>query len=188
MELYVCVQPSVDDWWCLDRTLTQKKLSQGSEDPYLCMFKWLARLPGFLWKLLLHLCFPLQPDYLFHIHLCTLWPLSISLWGTCVLQIPIYSFWLSPDLTPSTEIGFCCCLVTKSCLSHRDPVDCSLSGSSVSGIFQAKILKWVAISFSRGSSWPWDWIHVYLCLLHCRRILTHWATWEAPKIFSKHYS
>ena len=35
-----------------------------------------------------------------------------------------------------------------------DPVDCSLSGSSVHGIFQAKTLKWVIISFSRGSSPP----------------------------------
>ena len=35
-----------------------------------------------------------------------------------------------------------------------DLVDCSLSGSSVHGILQARILKWVAISFSKGSSWP----------------------------------
>ena len=35
-----------------------------------------------------------------------------------------------------------------------DPMDCSLPGSSVSGIFQARILEWVAISFSRGSCWP----------------------------------
>ena len=35
-----------------------------------------------------------------------------------------------------------------------DPVDCSLAGSSVYGIFQAGILEWVAISFSRGFSWP----------------------------------
>ena len=35
-----------------------------------------------------------------------------------------------------------------------DPVDCSLSGSSVHGIFQARVLEWVAVSFSRGSSHP----------------------------------
>ena len=34
------------------------------------------------------------------------------------------------------------------------PMDCSPPGSSVHGVFQARILKWVAISFSRGSSWP----------------------------------
>ena len=37
-----------------------------------------------------------------------------------------------------------------------DPTDCSLPGSSVHGIFQARILEWVAISFSRGSSPPRD--------------------------------
>ena len=37
-----------------------------------------------------------------------------------------------------------------------DPVDRSLPGSSIHGILQARILEWVAISFSRGSSWPRD--------------------------------
>ena len=37
-----------------------------------------------------------------------------------------------------------------------DPIDCSLPGSSIHGIFQARILEWVAISFSKGSSWPRD--------------------------------
>ena len=44
-------------------------------------------------------------------------------------------------------------------LSHVwlcDPMDCSLPGSSIQGIFQARILEWVAISLSRGSSWPRD--------------------------------
>ena len=39
-------------------------------------------------------------------------------------------------------------------------MDCSLPGSSVHGIFLARILVWVVISFSRGYSWPWDWTHV----------------------------
>ena len=38
-------------------------------------------------------------------------------------------------------------LVTQSCLTLRDPMDCSPPGSSVHGIFQVRILKWVAISF-----------------------------------------
>ena len=37
-----------------------------------------------------------------------------------------------------------------------DPMDCSLPGSSVHGILQARIVEWVAIPFSRGSSQPWD--------------------------------
>ena len=46
--------------------------------------------------------------------------------------------------------------VAQSCLTLCDPMDCSPQGSSVHGILQARILKWVAISFSRGSSWPRD--------------------------------
>ena len=45
--------------------------------------------------------------------------------------------------------------VAQSCPTLRDPMDCSLPGSSVHGIFQA-VLEWVAISFSRGSSQPRD--------------------------------
>ena len=41
-----------------------------------------------------------------------------------------------------------------------NPMDCSSPGSSVHGISQARILKWVAISFSRESSWPRDRTHV----------------------------
>ena len=48
------------------------------------------------------------------------------------------------------------CLVTHSCLTLCDPVDCSPPGSSVHGILQARILEWVAISSSRGSSRPRD--------------------------------
>ena len=44
--------------------------------------------------------------------------------------------------------------VTQSCPTLCDPVDCSLPSSSVHGILQARILEWVAISFSRGSSNP----------------------------------
>ena len=54
------------------------------------------------------------------------------------------------------------CSVTQSSPTLRDPVDCSLPGSSVHGIFQARVLEWVAISFSRGSK-PG--------LPHCRQTL-----------------
>ena len=42
--------------------------------------------------------------------------------------------------------------VAQSCPTLCDPMDCSLSGSSIHGIFQARVLEWIAISFSRGSS------------------------------------
>ena len=51
-------------------------------------------------------------------------------------------------------------LVTPSCPTLCSPMDCSPPGSSVSGILQARILKWVAIPFSRGSSQPRDWTGV----------------------------
>ena len=47
-------------------------------------------------------------------------------------------------------------LVIQLCLTCCDPMDCSPPGSSVHGILQARILEWVAISFSRGSSQPRD--------------------------------
>ena len=46
--------------------------------------------------------------------------------------------------------------VARSCPSLCDPLDCSLPRSSVHGIFQARVLEWVAVSFSRGSSGPRD--------------------------------
>ena len=76
----------------------------------------------------------------------------------------------------------CCCLVTKSCPALWDSVDCSPPGSSVHGISQVRILECIAISFSKGSSWPGDQTR-----LSCtgRRILYHWATREAPWSLTK---
>ena len=64
----------------------------------------------------------------------------------------------------------------QSCLTLCNLVDCCPPGFSVLEIFQARILKWVAISYSRGSSWPRDWTGIS-CM--GRQILYHWATWEA---------
>ena len=69
----------------------------------------------------------------------------------------------------------CCCLVTKSCLTLCDTMDYSPTGSSAHGISQTRILEWVAISFSRGSSKPRNQTHVS-CI--GRQILYHWATRE----------
>ena len=58
-----------------------------------------------------------------------------------------------------------------------DAMDCSPPGSSVHGIFQAIILEWVVISYSRGSSWFRD----QTCLSWIGRwLLYHFATWETP--------
>ena len=47
------------------------------------------------------------------------------------------------------EKVLCCCLVAQSFQTLRDAIDCSPPGSSVHGILQARILEWVAVSFSR---------------------------------------
>ena len=54
----------------------------------------------------------------------------------------------------------CCCLVAQLSWILRDPVNCSLPSSSVHSISQARILEWVAISSSRGSSQARDGAHV----------------------------
>ena len=51
---------------------------------------------------------------------------------------------------------YCCCLVTKWLLTLCDPMDYSLPGSPGCGILQARILEYVAISYSRGPSQPSD--------------------------------
>ena len=67
-------------------------------------------------------------------------------------------------------------LVTQACPTLCHPMDCSPPGSSVHGILQARILEWVAIPFSRGSSWSRDRIQFsYIA----GRFFTLWATREA---------
>ena len=80
-------------------------------------------------------------------------------------------------IRPHLPLIICCCLVAKLCLTLWDSMDCcSLPGSSVHGISQARILEWVAISFCRGSSCPRDGTCIS-CI--GRRIFYHWATQEA---------
>ena len=66
--------------------------------------------------------------------------------------------------------------VAQSCPTLCNPMDCSPPGSLVHGIFQAWILEWVDVSFSRGSSWPRDRTPVSRIV---GRRFTIWATREA---------
>ena len=68
-------------------------------------------------------------------------------------------------------------LVAQSCPILCDPMDCSPPGSSVHGISQARILEWVAIPFSRGSSRPrvWTWVS---CIAGRFFTVSH-QTWES---------
>ena len=69
--------------------------------------------------------------------------------------------------------------VTQSCPTLCNPMDYSLPGSSVDRIFQARMLEWVIISFSRGSFQPKDQTHVFCTACIGRWNLYHWAIWEA---------
>ena len=71
------------------------------------------------------------------------------------------------------EVCLCVCMHAQSCPTLYNPMDCSPLGSSVHGIFQAKILEKVAIYYSRGSSC----VSCISCI--SRQILHYWAIWEA---------
>ena len=68
--------------------------------------------------------------------------------------------------------------VTQSCLTLCNPMDCSLPGSSVHDILQARVLEWVAVPFSRRSSQPRDQTQVFRI---AGRFFTVWATREAQE-------
>ena len=71
-------------------------------------------------------------------------------------------------------------LDTQSCLTLCDPMDCSQPGASVHGIFQASILEWVVMPFSRGCSWPKDWTWVS-CI--AGRFFNHLSHLGSPKLY-----
>ena len=80
-------------------------------------------------------------------------PLSSRLGGRAWIHLWIsYFYTLLPQLLIWSKKSVSCSVMSDFC----DPRDCSSPGSAVHGIPQARILEWVAISFSRGSSWPRD--------------------------------
>ena len=79
------------------------------------------------------------------------------------------------------------CSVTQLCLTFCYPMDCNLPGSSVHGIFQARILAQVAISYSRGSSRPRDRTHISWVSCISRQILFYWATWSPCYAYTSSY-
>ena len=75
-------------------------------------------------------------------------------------------------------------LVVQSCPTLCNPKDYSPPGSSIHGIFQARILEWVAVFFSRGSSQPRGQTQVSYVSCIGRRILYPCLTWEAHALLS----
>ena len=99
--------------------------------------------------------------------------------------IPVFSFHRSLNvgehLCSIKDHNVCVWSVTGLCLTLRDSRDCSLPGSSVHGVFQARIMEWVAISFSRGSSCTkdWSWVSCISCI--GGQVLYHCAAQEAQR-------
>ena len=71
------------------------------------------------------------------------------------------------------------CSVIQLCLTLFGPLDCSPAGSSVHEIFLARVLEWVAIIFSRGSSWPRDWTRTS-CIFSIGRWILYWNPLGSP--------
>ena len=80
-----------------------------------------------------------------------------------------------------------CVLVSQSCPTVCDPIDCGPQCSSVHGILQARILEWVAIPFSKGSSWPRDWTQVSRIAgrLYMQSTSCEMPSWMKHKLESK---
>ena len=95
-----------------------------------------------------------------------------SNWNFWVLFKGIYN--LGSLKQANHYLTICMCLCAQLYSSLCSPMDCSPPGSSVHGIFQARNLGWVAISFFRGSSWPRDGTWVSYNFLH-------WQTDSLPR-------
>ena len=97
------------------------------------------------------------------------WP---EIWE-CHILVQCLTCWLTLPSLWGVEVKWS--EFAPSCLTLWDPLDYSPPGSSICGIFLARILEWVAISFSRGSSLPRDWNRVSCIVGRC---FTIWATRE----------
>ena len=111
--------------------------------------------------------------------------LPLSHWGSPVELVPNLeqrcSYFKYSLIKKESEVA-------QSCLTLCDPMDCILPGFSIHGIFQARVLEWVAVSLSRGSSRSRDWTQVYphyrqmlYCLNHCLLLRKSKNTWNASE-------
>ena len=83
-----------------------------------------------------------------------------------IFFLPLFIVPLPLCTSTPTMYKYRCAKSLQSCLTLCNLLDCSPPGSSVHGILQARILKWVLIPFSRESSQPRDQIHVSYVSLH----------------------
>ena len=139
---------------------------------FVCLFRFhaLQRSYGIFLSLsdLFHLAYALTFHPCWH-----KWQYFIILW---LMNSPLYIYTtvsIHSSMNGHSE-------VTQSCPTLCDPMECSPPGSSVHGIHQTRILEWVAISFSRGSSQPRDGTQVSYIAGRCFNL---WAKikWNAHK-------
>ena len=120
--------------------------------------------------------FLLQLDHVLSELLTMTHPCCVALHGMLIASLSYTSPFTETRLWPMKNkkicIRVCVCIYIyehthslQSSLTLCDPMDCSPPGASVHGILQARILEWVDISYSRGSSGPRDWT-TSLKLLH----------------------
>ena len=111
---------------------------------------------------------------------------KVIIWTKILYGYTFHSFlYLKSNCLKQYHIIYCC--ESSSCSVMSDswqPHDCSLPGSSVHGILQARIPERLAIPFSRGSSWLRDWTRVS-CI--AGRFFTVWATREAQLLLGQQH-
>ena len=127
-----------------------------------------------IWVIIGHIEWVMKYNFIYF--LCTI-VYNSFIYNVPNLEITKISFNRKMKKHTQVHIYCCCCLVAKSCPALFDPMDYSSPGSSVHGISQKRILEWIAVSFSRGSSWPRD-----VTCISCigRQILYSWTTRESP--------
>ena len=101
--------------------------------------------------------------------------ISLLFWISFQFRAPRSTEYFPVYMVASHVLSISCvCVCTQSCPAVCDPVGCSPLDAPVHGILQARILGWVAISYSRGSSQPRDWTHISCVSCIDRWILYHW--------------
>ena len=103
---------------------------------------------------------PIQPtaqEQLHHIWLCCCFSCSVVSDSLRPIDCILEARTIQPTAQEQLHhIRLCCCFSCSAVSDSLRPIDCSPPASSVNGVSQARILEWIAISFSRGSSWPRD--------------------------------
>ena len=98
----------------------------------------------------------------------------------------VYRHALAPATSPClcisrVQITWCLCAeLLQSRVTPSNSMDCSPADSSVHGILQARILEWVALPTSRGSSWPKNWT--------CLSYIGKWILYHGASTETQHYS